>query len=329
MGHFRRQADRHVGRQYKLGQVEVRRDPVARAFARQNRECVASRVALLSQGWQQRAVLSEPGFGQRNIDLRGAAIGVGHAHEVEVFHVVGQQFFDGLHLRIRRRHQQRLTGDVTGQGQVRRFVAMLLQIGKRFLLLHQALVAAERVQVKTDPWPDRIEVGDGRLFGVMNPLTARLGAKIDLRVQRTFRRRHRGRRLANGCIRRHQFKVARNGPTHHRVELLRTERRPPVTADLLAQVNLLVATLTEPLFGLLIVVLRLARRRHLVVGADGTSGQEHQHCRRAERGFERLSVDCERMGFHLAHSTKTSWPQPACEGRPPVDSPPASPPAKS
>ncbi|MNG03696.1 hypothetical protein D3C84_867860 [compost metagenome] len=103
---------------------------------------MACRIALLSEGRQQGAVLGEKGLGQRHIDLSGGAVEVGHAHQLKVFRVIGQQLFHGLYLRVGGGHQQRLAGDVAGQGQVRRFVAVPLQVGKRLLLFNQPLVAA-------------------------------------------------------------------------------------------------------------------------------------------------------------------------------------------
>ncbi len=85
---------------------------------------------------------------------------MGRAHQFEVAGVVVQQSLHGLHLRIGRSHQQRLAGDLTGQGQVRGFVTMLLQVAKGLLLFDEPLVATEDIEVETDPWPDRIEVRD-------------------------------------------------------------------------------------------------------------------------------------------------------------------------
>lgn len=75
------------------------------------------------------------------------------AHEIEVLRVIGQQFFDGLHLCVGRGQQQRLARDIAGQGQVRRLKAMFLQLGKRLLLFDQPLVTAKSVRSKPTRGP--------------------------------------------------------------------------------------------------------------------------------------------------------------------------------
>lgn len=50
VGYFRGQTDGHVGRQGELGKIEVRRRPGQRAFAGQDRQRMACRIALLGEG---------------------------------------------------------------------------------------------------------------------------------------------------------------------------------------------------------------------------------------------------------------------------------------
>lgn len=139
-------------------------------------------------------------------------------NQIEIFRIVAQQCLHGLDLCVGRGEQQCLARNVTGQREVRRFVAMFLQIGQRLLAFNYALVAAERIQIERHPWPDRVNIRDARFRLVVAALSSGRRAEIHLRIQRTFCRRNRCRSTANRRIGRHQFEVAVDGAAHHLIK---------------------------------------------------------------------------------------------------------------
>ncbi|MNI92256.1 hypothetical protein D3C73_1500260 [compost metagenome] len=89
----------------------------------------------------------------------------------------------------------------------------------------------------------------------MHALATCCSTEVDLRIQRTLRRGHRLRRLADRRVGGDQFQVAVDGTAHHLIELGRAKGGPPLPADFVAQGNTLRTALAKTLFGLLIVML--------------------------------------------------------------------------
>ncbi len=234
---LRRHAERQIGRQAQVGEIELKPLQLGRRPADEDGELVVELIHLLLQRRNALFGLLDRAFGAGHIDGGGFAARVHSARDVPGLSIGGNRSVRSGDLRSQPGDLKRGAGDVAGQRQISRLHLEALIVLLRRGRLEQPFMAAEDVQ-----HVGRLELrciervilrvrgqrrGDG--VGILLPNGG--GRTLDGRKSRGALRETQLARLEQGLLRRREVRIMLDRFVFERVERRRSEQGPPATVD--------------------------------------------------------------------------------------------------